>query len=83
MNIYLLRARENVSYDSYDAHVVQANSKYLARRSVPHGDEIGWDPDNRVEDFWTSDEHSSCELIGFTVKDEHEAGVILSSFNAG
>lgn len=82
MNIYLIEAKRRVGYDSYDAHVVQAWTAHDARRNVPHGDEVGRAP-HLVEDFWTSDEHSSCELIGTTVEGPDHTGVILSSFNAG
>lgn len=83
MNIYLLKAKNAISYDSYDAHVVAAYTEHDARRNVPHGDEVGWAEDNRVDDFWTSDEHSSCEQIGTMLPGEHSTGAILSSFNAG
>lgn len=83
MNIYLLKAKRGVGYDCYDAHIVRAWTEHDARRNVPHGAEVGWAADNSVADFWTSDEHSSCELIGTTVTAHYQTGAILSSFNAG
>lgn len=74
MNIYLLELGPKVElpWDSYNAHVVQAETPRKARKLCPYGDE---------GDIWEKPNLTSVRGIGWN-KDKKES-VILSSFNAG
>lgn len=76
MKLWLLRAIGPVGYDAYDAHVVRAETEKEARAACPTEGE-GYP---RTEPtFWNDPQRSTCEEL----TTDGEAGVIVSSFNAG
>jgi hypothetical protein len=83
MFIFHIKANKAVGYDSYDSHVVIANSAVAARTLVPSGDEVGWSNPPKVPDFWTNPELSSVAVIGRALDHETKPRVVISSFNAG
>jgi len=70
MKLWLLQANKMVGYDSYDAHVIAAETEFEARALAPCGDE------GRI---WNT-EGASCEEL---LAEDLIPGVIISSFNAG
>lgn len=72
MKIYLIEAKDRVSWDSYDAHVVIAASAKAARKLCKSADE---------GPIWTDKSKSTCRALGLAGSSEEE--VVLSSFNAG
>lgn len=90
MNIYCIKAIDIVDYDSYDAHVVIADSERRARELCPKGDE-SYTFDFRADrtgpwrtevPFWTDPDSSGCTKIG-TADDGEPERVVVSSYNAG
>ena len=70
MNLYILD-RNCFGYDEYDAHLIAALDEDHAKTFIVYADEglSGWD-------------NCSIQLIG-EAADDQEAGIIMSSFNAG
>lgn len=80
MNLYLLTQDESTGYDTYDSVVVAAKSEDEARKIHPSEWVDGWD--NSGGDWCSSPESVTVKMIGKAVKGT-QAGVVLSSFNAG
>jgi len=80
MNLYLLSQDDRRGYDTYDSVVVAAESEAEARLITPGF--RGFDDSWRSSDWARAPELVAVELIGVAVPGT-EAGVILSSFNAG
>ena len=74
MNIYVLEAIVDITYDCYDGHVVVANNDLEARKQCSSGYE---------GKIWIDGEKSSIEHVGHYEGMEKEPFVLLSSFNAG
>ena len=81
LNIYKLKAISNINYECYDSFVISAYTELQARRIAQFkgGDEtqIGI---NKQIPFWTSGEHSSCELLD---TNNMGVGVVCGSYNSG
>lgn len=71
-HIYYVKA-DRGGYDSYDAHIVIADSPEKVIELVKEN------PGDETEHAWLIE---NVELIG-TPDDSQEAGIVLSSFNAG
>jgi len=71
-NIYLIEAKEGVGWDSYNAHVIIADTPKEARTFCLFGDE--------GEEMWMNKIYSIVNKIGESNKAK---GHVLSSFNAG
>lgn len=71
-NIYLLRRKDAIGYDEYDAKVIRANSTKRAR-------EIACEDTGDEGSIWMDDKLVTCEVVVA----EGPEGEILSSFNAG
>jgi len=71
LKLWLLKIIEHEGYDTYDAHVVRAETEEAARNMVPAGYE--------GRQTWLDLSKSTC--VG--IKDDGVAGVLISSFNAG
>lgn len=90
--IYLLKAIKLVGYDSYDSHVVIANSEAEAREMVPCGDEA-WAPlksgereedrRERMQAWWQDPKNVTCVAVGVGCGTYGKPQVLCSSFNAG
>ena len=72
--IYLIQAtnKSDGGYDSFDSHVVIADTEEEARSMCPTGDQ-------HTDDF-TNPIYSDIKIIG--ISDEMK-GIVISSFNAG
>jgi hypothetical protein len=72
--IYLIEETEesDSSWDSYDSHVVIADSEEEARRMCPTADQR--------KDCFTNPKYSTIKVVG---ESDEEKDVVLSSFNAG
>jgi hypothetical protein len=70
------------AYDTFDAAVVAAETEAEARAIHPSGDSRDWESPAYCASWATSPEDVRCKLIGEAVAGT-EAGVVLSSFNAG
>ncbi len=75
MKIFLLQIKEDAygGYDSFDSHVVIADTEDRARLMCPSGDE--------GKMAWQNPEASTCSIIGEC--SEEKMYVVISSFNAG
>jgi len=71
-NIYLIEAKEGVGWNSYNAHVIIADTPKEAREMCPTGDE--------GMDTWIEVRQSTVKTIGITNRKKE---IVLSSFNAG
>ena len=71
MKLWLLQIIQHAGYDTYDAHVVRAETEEDARDMVPTGFE--------GRQTWLELSKSTCVEIN----DDGVAGVVISSFNAG
>jgi len=77
MKLWLISQDSNNGYDTYDSAVVAANSEDEARLINPDGD---WE--SRWSAWCDRPDQVTVEYIG-DAKINTEAGIILSSFNAG
>lgn len=79
MNLYRIWQDVNNGYGTYDSAVVAAKDEEAARNTVIYfrGEQFDW-----RDDEWCAPEHVQVALIGEAASGI-EAGVILSSFNAG
>ena len=77
LNLYLISQDQNDDYDTYDSAVVAARNEEEARCTCPGGrwgmNYTGW---------CTTPDFVDVEFIG-PAKSGMEAGVVISSFNAG
>ena len=71
MKLWLLKIIKHEGYDTYDAHVVRAETEEAARNMVPAGVE--------GRQTWLNLSKSTCVRI----EEDGVAGVLISSFNAG
>ena len=78
MYIYLVSQTINRGYDTYDSFVCRANTAEEAQHMLP------WEHSTTDIDWndWASPEDVSVEYLGIA-EDYTEAGVIITSFNAG
>ena len=70
--LYLLKRLDHTGYDEYDAMVIRADSKRMARKLANSvcGDE---------GHIWTDETIVTCEVL----KQTGQNGIVLGSFNAG
>ena len=82
MNLYLISQDVNDNYDTFDSAIICAASEWKARMTHPQECSNPWD--GRDEDYssWCAVNNVKAELIG-VAGEGVEAGVVLSSFNAG
>jgi hypothetical protein len=75
MNLYLVESIEGVGYDEYDGFVVRARSASLARKMAQA------ECVNYQTEVFTDPEKSKLTLLASNAP--YDAGIVLSSFNAG
>jgi hypothetical protein len=91
VNLYLVKSKEDLSWDTYDSFVVVANSEKEARNYHPAGkpySEVKDTPDNCWADSgfpsWVNHpDETTAELIGKALPGAKPGDVIINSFNAG
>lgn len=83
MKIYKISQDTNTDYDTYDSAVVAAESEEAAQKMHPSKYNINksWWEEKKTSN-WVDIEQVLVEYLG-EAKEGTEAGVIVSSFNAG
>jgi len=82
MNIYLVSQDENTGYDTYDSFICYADTEEEAQNMLPS---VYGDWENPFGTWCSSPDKASVTFLGtdLGIDPDINAGVILTSFNAG